>query len=271
MTKSFQNLARRFGEARPGLQLVAVEEAAIPVTMLRVDVLAQERQPLAIAEEFVLRFVSHGRDAPADIAAILGLDESHILDAAAAQISAENLRGTHDGKLKLTTLGVEAARELASVQPVDRPLPVAFDRLVWRIADYREADLIEKKVATEAGIRILPAERNARIGVDDIPVADFNSLLKSDKLQVLRVRRATTKKHRYLPVQLLVYADMATGELDLAVCLDDRLATDHGIALSKIGAVERLGLRFEATDDRPVLDDELESHRTDDVTNSDQG
>lgn len=262
MTKSFQNLARRFGEARPGLQLVAVEEAAIPVTMLRVDVLAQERQPLAIAEEFVLRFVSQGVDAPADIAAILGLDETHILDAAAAQVSAENLRRTLDGKLRLTTLGVEAARELASVQPVDRPLPVAFDRLVWRIADYSEADLIEKQAAKDAGMRILPAEKNARIGVDDIPVADFNSLLKSDKLQVLRVRRATTKKHRYLPVQLLVYADMATGELDLAVCLDDRLAIDHSIALAKIGAVERLGLRFEENDDRPVLDDELESQRT---------
>lgn len=262
MTKSFQNLARRFGDARPGLQLVAVEDAAIPVTMLRVDVLAQERQPLPIAEEFILRFVSQGVDAPVDIAAILGLDENHILEAAAAQVSAENLRLTLNGKLRLTTLGVEAARELASVQPVDRPLPVAFDRLVWRIAEYSETSLVEKQVAKDSGMRILPAERNARIGVDDIPVADFNSMLRSDKLQILRVRRATTKKHRYLPVQLLVYADTATGELDLAVCLEDRLAIDHSIALTKIGAVERLGLRFEATDDRPVLDDELESQRT---------
>jgi hypothetical protein len=262
MTKSFQNLARRFGDARPGLQLVAVEDAAVPVTMLRVDVLAQERQPLPIAEEFILRFVAQGVDDPVEIAAVLGLDENHILEAAAAQVSAENLRQTLNGKLRLTTLGVEAARDLASVQPVDRPLPVAFDRLAWRMAEYSENDLVEKQAAKDAGMRILPAERNARIGVDDIPVADFNSMLKSDKLQILRVRRTTTKKHRYLPVQLLVYADTATGELDLAVCLEDRLAIDHSIALTKIGAVERLGLRFESTDDRPVLDDELESQRT---------
>lgn len=262
MTKNIQNLARRFGEARPGLELVAVETAAIPVTLLRIDVLAQERQPLPIAEEFILRFVAQGVDAPTEIAAILGLDETHIIDAAAVQVSEGNLRQTRNGKLRLTALGVEAARELASVQPVDQPLPVAFDRLVWHIADYSEIDLVEKQAAKDVGMRILPAEKNAHLGVDDIPVADFNSMLKSDKLQVLRVRRVTTKKHRYLPVQLLVFADTATGELDLAVCLDDRLAIDHGIALTKIGAVEKLGLRFEATSARPVLDNELEKQRT---------
>lgn len=262
MTESMQNLARRFGDARPGLDLVAVEDAAIPVTVLSVDVLAQERQPLPIAEEFILRFVSQGVTAPDDIAAMLGLDIVHVIDAAAAQIATDHIRRSATGELRLTTLGEAVATDMASVRPVELALPVAFDRLTWKIAPYGEAQLLEKKAAQDAGLRILPAERNSRITSEDVPVADFNAMLPSDERQILRVRKATTRKHRYLPVQMLVYADTTSGELDLAVCIDDRLAVDHSLALAKIGAVERLELRYEPSGERPILDDDLEEQRT---------
>ena len=53
-------IRRRFGDHRPGLQLVSVVDAAVPVTMLRVDVLAQQRKPLPLLDEFILRFVQEG-------------------------------------------------------------------------------------------------------------------------------------------------------------------------------------------------------------------
>lgn len=262
MTETMQNLARRFGDARPGLDLVAVEEAAVPVTVLSVDVLAQERQPLPITEEFILRFVAQGVTDPDAIAAMLGLDIVHVIDAAAAQIATDHLRRSASGELRLTTLGEAVATDMASVRPVELALPLAFDRLIWRIAPYSDAQLLEKKAAQDAGLRILPAERNARITAEDVPVADFNAMLPSDDRQILRVRKATTRKHRYLPVQMLVYADTTSGELDLALCIDDRLAVDHSLALSKIGAVERLELRYEPSVERPILDEELEEQRT---------
>jgi hypothetical protein len=43
MASASQNFQRRFANARPGLQLIAVEDAAIPVTVVRADVLAQEK------------------------------------------------------------------------------------------------------------------------------------------------------------------------------------------------------------------------------------
>lgn len=263
MGKQFQPLQRRFGSARPGLELIAVEDAAIPVTVLRADALAQEKKELPVTEEFILRFVAAGVDTPADIAAYLGLDTTHVLDAAAEQLSENHLRRKDSGqRLALTPVGAEVASTLAATRPVLRQLPVSFDRVTWKLADYPESALISKKEACERGMTLLPAVRNARIGLDDATPAEFNRLLKAERLQVLRIHRVAVKKHRYLPVQLLIYGDQSRRELELAVCVEDDLATDHGLALARIGAVERLGLKFEAAEPRPVLEEELESQRT---------
>jgi phosphatidylserine/phosphatidylglycerophosphate/cardiolipin synthase-like enzyme len=61
---------------------------------------------------------------------------------------------------------------------------------------------------------------------------------------------------------MLVYGDQSRRELELANCIDDELATEHGLALDRIGAVERLGLSFGEPEPRPMLDDDLESQRT---------
>jgi hypothetical protein len=266
MSREFRALQRRFGTARPGLQLIALENAAIPVTVIRADALAQERKELPITEEFTLRFVNAGADTPADIAAYLGLDTTHVLDAAAEQFSEGHLRRVGVGdRLALTPIGNEVVTTLAATRPILRQLPVSFDRLTWRLADYPERALISKKDAQEGGMTLLPAARNARIGHDDVTPAEFNRLLKADsqdRLQVLRIHKVVVKRHLYLPVQLLIYGDESRSELELAVCVDDDLATEHGIALDRVGAVERLGLKLEAAEPRPVLDEELEIQRT---------
>jgi phosphatidylserine/phosphatidylglycerophosphate/cardiolipin synthase-like enzyme len=262
MTKQFQILQRRFGNARPGLQLIAVEDAAIPVTVVRADVLVQEKKELPITEEFTLRFVGLGVDIPEEIAAYLGLDQAHVLDASAAQLIENHLRRKNTGgRLALTPLGAEVVRNLAATQPVLRQLPIAFDRLTWTLADYPQRSLIEKKDAQERGMTILPAARNARIGLDDVTPSGFNALMKGDRFQVLRIHKVAVKKHRYLPVSLLVYGDQSRRELELAVCIEDDLATDHGLALDGIEAVKRLGLSLGEAEPRPVLDEELENQR----------
>lgn len=262
MSKQYQILHRRFGESRPGLQLVGIEEAAVPVTMLRADVLAQERKDLPVTEAFTLQFVERGVDTTADIASYLGLDETHVIEASAAQIREGHLRRRSTGALALTALGLEVVRTLAATQAVERPLPVAFDRLTWSLADYQESALIEKRQAEERGMLVLPADRNARIGLDDVTAAEFNALLKAERLQVLRIHKVAVRKHRYLPALLLVFADASRDEIELALCLDDDLSNAHGIALDRVGAVERLGLSVGKPAERPVLDADLEDMRS---------
>lgn len=266
MSRYFTSLQRRFGGARPGLQLIAIEDAAVPVTMIRADTLAQERTELPVTEAFALRFVNLGVDTPAEIADYLGLDTAHVLDAVAAQIADGHLSRTHGGeRLALSKTGADAVTTLAATRPVLRQLPLAFDRLTWRLADYSERTLISKKEAQDLGMTILPASRHARIGNDDVTPSEFNRLLKksnNDRVQVLRIHKVVTRKHLYLPVQLLIFGDEGRRELELAVLLDDELVADHGVALEKIGAVERLGLKLEPADPRPMLDGDLEEQRS---------
>src|SRR5690606_7692574 len=98
----------------------------------------------------------------------------------------------------------------------------------------------------------------------DVTAVEFNRLLRADtqsKLQVLRIHKVQVTKHRYLPVQLLVYGDEARSEIELAVCVDDELATEHNLALERIDAVKRLGLKLAPAEPRPTLDDDLEIQR----------
>ena len=266
VSRYFTSLQRRFGGARPGLQLVAIEDAAVPVTMIRADVLAQERTELPVTEAFALRFVNLGVDTPTAIANYLGLDFAHVLDAVAAQVAEGHLYRTHGGeRLALSKPGMDAATTLAATRPILKQLPIAFDRLTWRMADYSERDLMSKKDAQNLGMTILPASRHARIGIDDVTPSEFNRLLRksnNDRAQVLRIHKVVTRRHLYLPVQLLIYGDEARRELELAVLLDVELFADHCVALEKIGAVERLGLTIEPADPRPILDGELEEQRS---------
>ncbi|MDF3284545.1 hypothetical protein [Gordonia sp. N1V] len=262
MSRQWQILHRRFGESRPGLELVAIEEAAVPVTILRADVLARERKDLPVTEAFVLQFVDRGVATTDEIAAYLGLDEVHVIEATASQIREGHLRRRATGELTLTPLGVEVARTLAATQPVERSLPVAFDRLTWALADYPESALVEKRQAQERGMLILPADRNARIGLNDVTATEFNKLLlKEDRLQVLRIHKVSVRKHRYLPGTLLVFADAGHDEIELALCLDDDLSNAHGIALDRIGAAKRLDLSVGMPAERPILDADLEEIR----------
>lgn len=261
MSRQYQILHRRFGESRPGLELVAIEEAAVPVTMLRADVLAQERKELPVTEAFTLQFVERGVNTTSDIAAYLGLDEGHVVEAAASQVRDGHLRRRSSGELALTALGLEVARTLASTQAVERPLPVAFDRLTWSLADYREGALIEKRQAEERGMLVLPADRNARIGLKDVTAAEFNALLRAERLQVLRIHKVAVRKHRYLPALLLVFANPSRDEVELALCLDDDLSNAHGIALDRVSAVDRLGISVGKPAERPVLAADLEELR----------
>lgn len=260
-------LHRRFGDARPGMQLLAIEDAAVPVTIVQADVLAQERKPLPIMEEFVLRFVAAGIDNGPEVASMLGIALDQVLEAAAIQVSENNLsRRGGPGHLALTAQGTEVVRDLAATQPVLKQLPVVFDRLVWRLVDYSRSGLMTKKDAQEQGLQLLPAAQKARIGLADVTAEQFNNLLtaregREKSVEILRVRRVSPNTHRYLPVKLLVYGDETRSELELAVCIDGEMRTDHGLALDGIDAVSRLGLSFGPSEPRPILDQDLENQR----------
>jgi hypothetical protein len=264
---STELIRRRFGNHRPGLQLLDLVDAAIPVTILRVDVLAQERKPLPLLDEFILRFVHEGVSHVDELAALLGLEREQILTAAAGQISDNHIRRTIDGQLSMTPLGMEVARNLAATQPVLMQLPITFDRLLWEAEDYPGSALISKHDAEEQGLQLLPAEKNARMMLSDITVERFNELVAKREglvrlIEILRVRKiAAQNQHRYMPAQLLIYGDPNGTEVELGLCVEGELRPDHALQLAAIDAVTKLGMSVGQPEPRPTLDPELEKLR----------
>lgn len=260
-------IQRRFGDHRPGLQLISVVDAALPVTMLRVDVLAQERKPLPLLDEFIIRFVHEGVREIDEIAALLGLQRDQVVAAVADQITSNNLTRAADGRLGLTALGLEAARNLAAVQPVLTQLNVPFDRLVWSAQDYARSSLIKKRDAQEAGLALLPAKKTSRVNIEDLSAERFNELVESrdDRMrlvEVLRVRKiAAQNLHLYMPAQLLVYGDPDSGEVELGLCIEGDLQPAHGLELAATSAVVKLGIAVAKPEPRPTLAPELEEQR----------
>jgi hypothetical protein len=264
---SLDAIRRRFGDRRPGLQLIGIVEAAIPVTMIRADVLAQERKPLSLLEEFILRFVHAGVKDLDELAGLLGLQRDQVVSGAAEQIGANNLTRSAGGGLGLTSLGIDAARDLAAVQPVLSQLRVPFDRITWSLEDYSRSSLVTKKDALENGLALLPAKKSARVVLSDLPVERFNELMesrddRSRQVEVLRVRKIAAQNHHlYLPAQLLVYGDAGVGEVELGLCVDGDLRAEHGLELAAGDAVTRLGISVSDPEPRPTLSPELEQQR----------
>lgn len=260
-------LFARFADSRPGRTLLTVENAALPVTVVTTDVLAQERKPLPLLNEFALRFVQANVCSVGEIAAITGLDGGLVGSAIADEVSSGNLTyRAANQRIALTPQGQRVCQELEAVQPVQKQLRLPFDRLTWRLADYSREEMRTKREAEESGDLLLPAARTARIGPDEVTVPAINSLLRGStgsrsSLEVLVVRKIRPSTHRYLPVKLLVYGDPEGGEVELSVVVDHEVSPAHDLALAKLGGVEKLGITVAPPTPRPTLTDELEALR----------
>ena len=264
MFESDAALAKRYGPSRPGLQLIAVTDAALPVTQLKVDALAQERKPLPLLDEFTIRLAAMGIKDPQQMARILGvelkLSESSVVD----QLAADHLfrvpgRGT---LVELTPQGRIMAVELEATRPVQRALPVTFDRLTWEVTSYPPEVLIQRAEAEKAGLIVLPATYRKRIVASDVTIASLNKLLtegesREAKLDVLAVEGVSPKKHRYLPVKLLIFADDRRAEVQLGLVIEGQLSSSHERALIAAGGHGALGINVGEPAERPALPDDL--------------
>ncbi len=120
MIDDVELIRRRFGDDRPGLQLIGIEEAAIPVTIVQADVLAQERKPLPILEEFVVRLVAAGIGATDEIGLRAAVEPHPAKDLHATILHAlglhhEDLFFEHNGRPERLTGVAGSARPIAGV------------------------------------------------------------------------------------------------------------------------------------------------------------
>jgi hypothetical protein len=242
-----EELRRRFSDLRPGADLLAVEDAALPVTVIDLDVLALERKPLPLLYEYILRLATSGVTAIEDLAGFCGLSvaivEGTVADAASAGDITYN---PSTRRVALTPRGVNSARELESIQPSSKRLSLPFDRMLWSLVHISPRDLITKTEATDGGLLLLPASKSAKITSEDISVQSANNVLRASigkaAVEILTIRKVTASKHRYLPVKLLVFGDAAGSSLDISLVVDDKKSVNHDLILAGLGGPDKLGL-----------------------------
>ncbi|MFF9074522.1 hypothetical protein OIU91_41090 (plasmid) [Streptomyces sp. NBC_01456] len=266
-------LAVRFHNARPGLELVAIIDAALPVALITADVLAQDRKRLALLDEFVLRLVNNKVPSEASIAGMLGLPERMVSQTVADHFSADNLTYTLPApgqpsstrNLRLTARGEQTAREMAAITPVRVDQPVVYDQLLGKVRPYDRHTVIPRGQSEETDTLMLPAAHAGLVEIGDISAADINALLRergNTDREVLQVRGISqAKARRVMPAKVLVYADPDRTDIQLGVVVDGELSHHHEIALISLGGAASLGIKVEPAPDRPVLDPDLEKAR----------
>lgn len=277
MTPTFSTdslLALRYQATRPGLELVTIIDAAIPVAMVTADVLAQDRKPLPLLEEFVLRLVNEDVTTEESITGFLGVSGRMVTQTIADHFGHDNLTygPTASGvpserrPLRLTSRGALTARDLASITPKDLSLPLVFDQLLGRVRPYDRNAIITRSQAEDNHLLLLPAARSAPVQAGDVAASEINALLRDRgdvRREVLLVKRVSqAKARRVMPAKILVYADADRSDIQLAVVVDDDLSQAHELALLNQGGASALGIQVAPPAERPTLDDpKLESAR----------
>lgn len=247
MLAELEEIKERYGALRPGLELLAFEDAALPVTIVQVDLLALERKPLPLLREFVLRFAASGVARVDELASLVGLELALVESAVADAVSAGDIAYMPTTRaISLTPRGLTSAQELEAVQPANKQLSFPFDRLTWSLASFSMNELITKKEAGEAGMLILPAAKSAKITTDDTSVPNVNAVLRNRSgrasLEVLSVRKVRANAHRYLPVKILIFGDRDGVQLETSLVVDGVQSTVHDLEILALGGAERLGL-----------------------------
>ncbi|MEV0732266.1 hypothetical protein [Polymorphospora sp. NPDC050346] len=265
--------ARRYSDLHPGYRLAYAGEAAVPVSLLTLDVLAQKRKRLPLVDEFVLRLADHGIHKTANMAAVLGIDEPIVSEAVARQLSAEAVEYRPDSlghrRVLLTYGGRRAVQELSTVTPLRTEHQRAFDRLLWKPIPHGRRDLVTRADAEAQGMLLLPAARTADVVSADVTPRRLNLLLDQAQqdngqppIEVLSVEAITRQPRLYLPAVLLVFTSDTVDDQRFNLIVDDMLSEPHDSALHQAGGLERTKIQIAPAVGEPDLPAPLRDQRT---------
>lgn len=255
-------LATQFGRSRPGLELVGIEDVALPFSWAHLDVLAQERKALPLLEEFTLRGVEAGLFSEGDIGLLLGLDDALVSGTVVDLMQRDYVKRTMSPegrwRISLTPVGMSAAKELSSVTPVSTQIGFAFDRLCWTVTAFKRSDLVSHHDAKERGLRILPG-RPSELSDTDFPPHTLNRMLADDdqndgRVEILAVRKMSPKARLFLPAKLLVFADKDGTEAQVGVVIDGELSREHELEIERLGGADALGINVAPPAVAPLKD-----------------
>lgn len=242
--------ARRHAHEVPGHILLSAEPAAIPVSLLTLDVLVEQVEDLAADQKYALRAMLNGIDTVDDLQLFLGLSHNDTMGTVAGLLDAEfiDYRPPAPGQERRLTLldaGREAARDAQSRRPQPGSIPVVYDRLTGVLTGWRKSALTRTKKAKEDATRILlPPSSSKQVQLEDVSVSGLTEALnlRREPIRVLGISAVSENNSFYYDAILLIYKDIDSNTVRLGIEVDGEWSPVHAGKLDDIGAVERLGV-----------------------------
>jgi len=241
--------AARFAAERPGSTLIDFAEVGLPCwyVLARCDVLA--KKPISTIDEAVMRAISLGIAAPADLQLLLGLDETVFEATVVGLLSEAWVTGSPDEALALTQGGAEVLESAVEIVSEERVVPFYYDGLLRRPVAIEDA--IDPQRARRQGIREVPPTPSRPPDVAELRSCrgELVRILRAlrdgrdQESELLAIRGFDRRDRHYRPaLAMLFLSGRGNSSPQLAIAIDGEQSIDHEAAFSTGGQLERLGL-----------------------------
>jgi hypothetical protein len=273
VTLRAEEVASRYAFSRPSSRLLGYQDVGLPYYWLTLDGIVQERKALSPIDEFVLLAIRSGLDHPDAITAFLGLDEALVKRSLVEQLNGDvvdwspRLSG-EQRELRLTERGTQVVAEMATIEPKQTPLYVAFDRMTWEVTPLRKEDLLRPRELREAGWREIGWKRARQPLASELPLRRVDQALiargfqrpedEEIRSEILAITGVSRAERWYRPAVMLVFQDdgQAQGSgVDLALIVDGRLSEGHTNLFEQLDQAKSIQVEREEEETEPLPDD----------------
>jgi hypothetical protein len=241
--------AARFAAERAGSTLIDFAEVGLPCwyVLARCDVLA--KKPISAIDEAVMRAISLGIAAPADLQLLLGLDETVFEATVVGLLSEAWVTGSPEEALALTQGGAEVLESAVEIVSEERVVPFYYDGLLRRPVAIEDA--IDPQRARRQGIREVPPTPSRPPDVAELRSCrgELVRILRAlrdgrdQESELLAIRGFDRRDRHYRPaLAMLFLPGRSNSSPQLAIAIDGEQSIDHEAAFSTGGQLERLGL-----------------------------
>lgn len=243
------HLLDRLSVSRPGYRLLELVDAALPMFLVRADILMVERRPIGPLEEFALKSIDHGFVTPTEIGGVLGLDPDLVLETLSGLMREDLVMQRLEGSARvmhLTQRGAVLLETRLREAPTRGQFRIGFDRILWDVTAEAQSHLLRPKEVEDSGRWQLRPKLKRNPKVDEFRLDAIESEVRSlrsraDKPTVLAVERIVRADKFFLPVDVAVYESLDGGPAQLSVLVDGRPSPAHESAIERLGGIEFVG------------------------------
>jgi hypothetical protein len=219
-----EEVARKF-EKLHGFELVDYSEIALPLWQLNIETLSLAHRRFQPIAEYVLRCLQGGLCIE-DISGFLGLDLD-VARGALAQLSADRLVLTKDGRFALTELGRKALMEEGIQIPIEEQLPILFDGLTRQPAPKEPEETVPTREIEDGAVVEIPSIPGSRPTISELNLADvvhFLSVQSGGRREmgrdILRLKRISRSRRISRRAVGLIFKAKVGKELRIIFVVD---------------------------------------------------